>query len=90
MWTYTSKDGTRYAIPYSNIDYVVLSIGTVPTNLGNIAKDKFYHSVLDEYYQDEILTILYKKGGDYDLFVGEAALNDLSITPEHKFVCDKD
>lgn len=90
MWTYTSKNENKFAIPYSNIDHVVLSKGTAPTNLGNNSKDKFYHSVLDKYYTDELLTILYRKGGGYNVFAGEVAFNQLAITSEHKFVCDKD
>jgi hypothetical protein len=90
MWIYTSKDGTRYAIPYYNIDYVVLSTGEFTEKHSDASKrGTYYHSKLKEYYQDEVLTILYRRSGDYNLFVGEVAFNQLAITPEHKFVCDK-
>jgi hypothetical protein len=91
MWTYTSKDGTKFAIPYSNIDHVVLSTGEFTEQHTDTSKRRsYYHSRIKTYSKDEVLTILYKKSGGYNTFAGEVAFNQLAITPEHKFVCDKD
>jgi hypothetical protein len=111
MWTYISKNGTKYAIPYSNIDYVVLSVGefideqqfSIPLSNNNYAvltienknysnsKTKiYYHSKIKKYSKDEVLTILYRKDGNYNLFAGEVPFNQLVITPEYRFTSQKD
>jgi hypothetical protein len=84
MWTYISKDGTKYAIPYSNIDYVILSKG-----LQSPWKKYFDHKEINNYYNSEYLTIIYKKTGGFIYIEGEVAFNQLVITPEHRFTSQK-
>jgi hypothetical protein len=84
MWTYTSKD-KKIAIPYSNIDYVILSKG-----LQSPWKGCFDHKEINNYCDSEFITVIYKKSGGFIYIEGEVAFNQLAITPEHKFVCDKD
>lgn len=91
MWTYTSKDRNKFAIPYSNIDYVVLSIGVFREQHADASKKRtYYHSKIRHYSKDEVITILYKKNGGYNIFAGEVPFNQLAITAEHKFVCEKE
>lgn len=82
MWTYISREGYKTAIPYANIDYVVLSKGKKLNN----SVDQFYHPLVDKYYEEELLTIVYRKSGGYLYFLGEVAFNQLSIISEQKFV----
>lgn len=110
MWTHVSNDGTKFAIPHFNIDYVVLSVGefideqqfSLPSkdnyavltienkNYSNSKTKTYYHSKIKKYSKHELLTILYRKDGNYNLFAGEVPFNQLVITAEYKFVCEKE
>ena len=81
MWTFTSKDNkNKIAIPYSNIDYVRLSKGVIPTDFsGNATGNRYYHELIDRYFDTEYLTIIYKKSGFYIPIEGEVAFNQLCI-----------
>lgn len=85
MWIYTNKDGTKVAISYSNIDYVILSRGYQA-----FSAQSFYHRDIKEHCSSEFITIIYKKSGGFIYIESEEAFNYLTATLEHKFVCDKD
>lgn len=84
MWTYTTND-KKIAIPYSNIDHVILSKG-----LQAAWKGCFHHKEIDNYCNSEYITVIYKKNGGFIYVEGEVAFNQLIITPGHRFACDKD
>ena len=89
MWSYIDKEGlVVFTISITNIDYAVLSTGKPSTKtwIG-----KYHHPLINEYNDNEILTVLYKKDKGcsdkgYVCFIGPEALQQLSLICEDKVV----